>query len=87
MKTFSVFIGIALLFCSCASDTQSLITADSNEAEKITKEAYIFSYPILMGCQAQFYTTSPQSPGYREPLNQISNDTIRQTTPERMWSP
>src|SRR5688572_12452138 len=72
----SFFIGIALMVFSCDTDTKTLVTTDSDEAEKIAKEAYIFSYPLLMGYQAQFYTSMPQSAGYRGPLNQISNDTI-----------
>jgi hypothetical protein len=76
MCKFFAIVGVALMFFSCATETQSLITADSDEAERIAKEAYVFSYPLLMGYQAQYYTAMPQSPGYRGPLNQVSNDTI-----------
>lgn len=64
------------LIFSCSSKKQSQITFDPDEAKNIAKEAYIFSYPLLMGYQAQYFTTMPGSPGYRGPLNKITNDTV-----------
>lgn len=78
MKKFSlfVFVGLYLMFLSCTPEKQSILTTNSDEAEKIAKEAYIFSYPLLMGYQAQYFSAMPQSPGYRGPLNRLTNDTI-----------
>lgn len=78
MKKLALFLMIPLsvIFCSCETDKKSPITVNSEEAKKIAKEAYIFSYPMLMAYQAQYYTSMPQSPGFRGPLNQISNDTV-----------
>ncbi|WP_232825789.1 DUF1254 domain-containing protein [Algoriphagus litoralis] len=69
--------GAILIFFSCTpSPKDSPITDDPSEAQRVAKEAYIFSYPFLMGYQAQYFTIMPNSPGYRGPLNQIANDTI-----------
>lgn len=65
-----------MLFYSCEKEKKSSITDNVEEAKKIAKAAYIFSYPMLMGYQAQYYTTVPESPGYRGPFNRISNDTV-----------
>lgn len=69
--------GLVLLLNSCGTrENPSQITTDPLEAKTIAKEAYVFSYPLLMGYQAQYYTTMPGSPGYRGALNKITNDTI-----------
>lgn len=69
--------GLVLLLNSCGADKNRFpITTDPLEAKAVAKEAYIFSYPLLMGYQAQYYTSMPASPGYRGPLNEITNDTI-----------
>jgi len=77
-KLSSLFIIVpALLLSACTADkNSSKITTNPAEAKEIAKEAYIFSYPLLMGYQAQYYTTMPGSPGYRGPLNEIANDTV-----------
>ncbi|HEX6224626.1 MAG TPA: DUF1254 domain-containing protein [Chryseolinea sp.] len=66
-------LGVALTSCSTKTQTETL---SPKEAQQIAKEAYIFSYPMLMGYQAQYYTTMPQSPGYRGPWNKMAHDTI-----------
>lgn len=71
---FALFFSCAF-FNSCTTKKTATRTLAPKEVEQIAKDAYIFAYPMLMGYQAQFYTTMPQSPGYRGPLNQISNDT------------
>lgn len=70
----STLFGLSVVFTSCTTKTQTE-TLSPTEAEQIAREAYIFTYPMLMGYQAQYYTTMPQSPGYRGPLNQLSHDT------------
>lgn len=72
----SMMMASAIALFSCETEKSAGISTDSSEAEKIAREAYVFSYPLLMGYQAQFYTTIPESPGYRGPLNQIANDTV-----------
>jgi hypothetical protein len=75
MKPGVLLIGLAyiLLISGCQNKSEDL---KPEEAQKIAKEAYIFTYPLLMGYQAQYYNTMPKSPGYRGPLNQITNDTV-----------
>ncbi len=64
---------LAVLFTCCSTKKQTE-TVSPKEAQEIAKEAYIFAYPMLMGYQAQYYTTMPQSPGYRGPWNKIAHD-------------
>lgn len=72
MRTF--FILFIILLCSCKSEVQNQETA-SNLTE-VAREAYIFAYPMLMGYQAQYYNAvNTESPIYRGPFNQITNDT------------
>lgn len=68
--------GLNALIFSCTPEKSATITTSPEEAKEIAKEAYIFSYPMLMGYQAQYYTSVPGSPGFRGSLNQISNDTV-----------
>ncbi|HLT72235.1 MAG TPA: DUF1254 domain-containing protein [Cyclobacteriaceae bacterium] len=63
---------LGAVFLSCTRKTETLLPED---VRQIAKEAYIFAYPMLMGYQAQYYTTMPASPGYRGPWNQIAHDT------------
>ncbi len=51
MKKFSLTLclGLVWMFQSCFPEKQSILTTDIDEAESIAKEAYIFSYPLLMG--------------------------------------
>ena len=71
----SALLVLAVLFTYCSSKKKQPETLSQKEAQETAKEAYIFAYPILMGYQALYYRTIPQSPGYRGPLNQISHDT------------
>lgn len=64
-----------VVFNACTTKKTKTRTLAPKEIEQIAKNAYIFAYPMLMGYQAQYFTTMPHSPGYRGPLNQISNDT------------
>jgi hypothetical protein len=68
----SFVLGIVFTCCSTKTQTENL---SPKEAHEIAKEAYIFAYPMLMGYQSQYYTTMPQSPGYRGPWNKIAHDT------------
>jgi hypothetical protein len=75
MKASVLLIGLAFILLVSGCQNKS-INLNPEEAKEIAKEAYIFSYPLLMGYQAQYFTTMPGSPGYRGPLNEISNDTV-----------
>lgn len=66
---------LGAMFTACSTKTQTG-NLSPEKARQIAKEAYIFSYPLLMGYQAQYFRSVPESPGYRAPLNEISNDTI-----------
>ncbi|WPR75195.1 DUF1254 domain-containing protein [Algoriphagus sp. NG3] len=70
----SILFVLGVMFNACTTKTQSG-NLSPEEAQQIAKEAYIFTYPMLMGYQAQYYRSVPESPGYRAPLNQISHDT------------
>ncbi|MCS4434206.1 DUF1254 domain-containing protein [Aquiflexum gelatinilyticum] len=65
-------LGAMFTACSPKTKTDNL---SPEEARQIAKDAYIFSYPLLMGYQAQYYRSVPESPGYRAPLNEVSHDT------------
>ncbi|WP_232424879.1 DUF1254 domain-containing protein [Algoriphagus resistens] len=73
---FLIAASLNLFLFSCNSNRQAQLTSDPSEAKEIAREAYIYSYPLLMGYQAQYFTTMPGSPGYRGPLNEITNDTV-----------
>lgn len=73
---FSIAASLNLFLFSCNTDSQPQLTSDPDEAKEIAREAYIYSYPLLMGYQAQYFTTMPGSPGFRGPLNEITNDTV-----------
>ncbi|WPR77666.1 DUF1254 domain-containing protein [Algoriphagus sp. NG3] len=71
-----IVVGLNLVLFSCHTNKPIQLSTDPDEAKNIAKEAYIFSYPLLMGYQAQYFTTMAGSPGYRGPLNEITNDTV-----------
>lgn len=75
MQRTILFFFSFLTFVSCKNDKSIQIVLTAEEAKSITKEAYIFGYPMLMGYKSLYYTTiDKKSPGYRSDFNIITHD-------------
>lgn len=75
MNRFNLIFLSLLLFFSCKKDITKENGLTANEAKAISKEAYIFAYPMLMGYKSLYYTSiDKKSPGYRSGFNVITHD-------------